>query len=328
MTLVKSDSLPGYENVHNGALYYRQMDSGFLQIEGPDRFDFLQRQTTNDVNLLSAEHTISTVLVSPTARILDVFNIFIDEERLGVITLPGYAEKTRRFLQSRIFFMDNVTVTDSSDKFSQIVLSGSKAKDLLTSKGMDPLPELSQVVFGSMANIPVSVMGEKILHSSGYRLLFPLESRDSLVSSLLESGTVPIPSESYHVLRVEAGIPAADAELVDDYTPLEAGLEPSISTTKGCYTGQEIIARQLSYNKVTKHLVGLRLENSVQAGERIWVEGKSSGTITSSTISPKFGPIALGYVKRPYHEPGVNVRVSQTSDAGGISAIVTPLPFT
>lgn len=327
MKLIKPDNLPGYDNVHNGALYYRQTASGFLEIEGPDRFDFLQRQTTNDVNILTAERTITTLLVSPTARILDVFNLFIEKERLGVITLPGYAAKTTRFLQSRIFFMDKVTVIDSSDKISQIVLGGLDAENLLTSKGIDPVPELSQVVFGTIANIPVKVMGEKILHSAGYRLLFPLESRETLVSSLLGSGTVPLPSESYQVLRVEAGIPAAGAELVDDYTPLEAGLETAISTTKGCYTGQEIIARQLTYDKVTKHLVGLRLENPVKAGERVWVEGKSSGTITSATISPTFGPIALAYIKRPYHKPGVNVWVNQTRDAGGIPAVTSSLPF-
>lgn len=327
---MNAESIPGYLEVRNGSLYYLPMDSGFLHVEGPDRFDFLQRQTTNDINSLTPKQTITTVLVSPTARIVDVFNLFIDgnEEKLSLISLPGYVSNTARFLQSRIFFMDNVTVIDSSADINQIILGGRQAKRLLSSMGIDPIPELAQVVFGTIAGIQVRVLGEKVLQKSGYRLVFTRESREMIETQLHKSGAVPIPSESYQVLRIEAGSPAAGAELVEEYTPLEAGLEAAISTTKGCYTGQEVIARQLTYDKVTKHLVGLRLEKPVDPGEHVSVEGKTSGTITSSTISPSFGPIALAYIKRPYHQPGRSVSVNQSKSGVVISATVSALPFT
>ena len=296
MKLIKSDNLPGYDNVHNGALYYRQTDSGFLQIEGPDRFDFLQRQTTNDINLLTAERTISTLLVSPTARILDVFNIFIEKERLGVITLPGYAAKTTRFLQSRIFFMDKVAVIDSSDKISQIVLGGLDAENLLTSKGIDPVPELSQVVFGTIANIPVKVMGEKILHSAGYRLLFPLESRETLVSSLLGDGTVPLPSESYQVLRVEAGIPAAGAELVDDYTSLEAGLETAIYVLENMRDDRNIPIMQTAA-KILIHPSQKWLTQVILGSAQVVTDGTT--TSQQNNINPMFTQ-GLTTIESPY----------------------------
>lgn len=330
MNHLNAESIPGNLEFRSGSLYYLHMDSGFLHIEGRDSIDFLQRQTTNDINSLTRNQTITTVLVSSTARILDVFNMFIDrdKEKLSLISLPGYASKTSRFLQSRIFFMDNVTVTDSSTDMSQIILGGSQAKILLSSIGIDPIPELGRVVFGTIAGIQVHVLGEKVLQNSGYRLIFARESRELIETRLLESGTMPLPNQSYQVLRIEAGIPAAGAELVDEYTPLEAGLEASISTTKGCYTGQEVIARQLTYDKVTKHLVGLRLEKPVDPGERVTVEGKLFGKITSSTISPSFGPIALAYIKRPYHQPGINVSVNQSKGTEDIPATVSALPFT
>ncbi len=322
----KFDTPPGYEEVLKSTSYFLYVHNGFLQIEGPDRIDFIQRQTTNDINSLATGQVITTILVNPNARILDVFNLFIDrdEGKLGLISLPVYAGNTTRFLQSRIFFMDNVTITDTSHITGQIILGGNLAGKILSSIGVDPAPGLAQVVFGTIADVPVYVLGEKALQKSGYRIVFPLESRELIETRLLEAGSAPLAIDCYHVLRIEAGIPVAGAELVDAYTPLEAGLESAVSSTKGCYTGQEVIARQLTYDKVTRHLVGLRLDNIVDPGVSVSVEGKQAGTITSSTISPRFGPIALAYMKRPYHMPGVNVRVDATGD---IPAIVTTLPF-
>jgi folate-binding protein YgfZ len=268
-------------------------------------------------------------LVNPNARILDVFNIFIDrgEWKLGLISLPGYADNTTRFLQSRILFMDNVTVTDTSRITGQIILAGNLAESILYSLGIDPVPELEKVVFGTIAYVPVRVLGERVLQKRGYRIVFPQESRHLIERKFLESGSAPLAIDSYHVLRIESGIPVAGAELVDAYTPLEAGLESAISSTKGCYTGQEVIARQLTYDKVTRHLVGLRLEDIVDPGGTVSADGKKAGTITSSAHSPRFGPIALAYIKRPYHKPGVNVKVNHDRAGGDIPAMVTTLPF-
>jgi folate-binding protein YgfZ len=102
-------------------------------------------------------------------------------------------------------------------------------------------------------------------------------------------------------MRVEAGLPAAGAELSEDYTPLEAGLAAAISSTKGCYTGQEVLARQITYDKVTQHLCGLRLTRRAQPGGRVWApDGSPVGRVTSAATSPRFGEIALAVVKRPH----------------------------
>lgn len=323
------DTLPGYEEVLKGSSYFLYAHNGFLQIEGPDRNDFLQRQTTNDIYSLATGQVITTILINPNARILDVFNLFIDrgEGKLGLISLPGYAVNTTRFLQSRIMFMDNVTVTETSHITGQIILGGNLAENILFSLGIDPVPESEKVAFGAIAGVPVRVLGEKVLQKRGYRIVFPLESRKLIERRLLESGSTHLAIDSYHVLRIESGIPVAGAELVDAYTPLEAGLESAISSTKGCYTGQEVIARQLTYDKVTRHLVGLRLEDIVDPGVTVSADGKQAGSITSSTLSPRLGPIALAYIKRPYHIPGVNVKVNHDKAGGYIPAIVTTLPF-
>jgi folate-binding protein YgfZ len=133
--------------------------------------------------------------------------------------------------------------------------------------------------------------------------------------------------EDYSILRIEAGLPAAEAELSEDYTPLEAGLQSAISSTKGCYTGQEVVARQLTYDKVTQHLCGLRLEQRTQPGERLWAaDGSRAGKITSAASSPLFGEIALAVVKRPFHQPGERLGVGETLETSAQAQVVA-LPF-
>ena len=124
---------------------------------------------------------------------------------------------------------------------------------------------------------------------------------------------------SVQVLRVEAGLPGAGAELSGDFTPLESGLRSAVSENKGCYTGQEIIARQISYDKITQFLVGLHLDTSTALGTRLYSEGRPVGAITSVAISPRFGAIALGIVRRPHHETGTLLHAGLESD-GGIAA--------
>ncbi len=98
-------------------------------------------------------------------------------------------------------------------------------------------------------------------------------------------------------------------ELTEAHTPLEINLQAAISTDKGCYTGQEIIARQINYDKITRSMVGLRLEAPTHAGARVSAGDKSAGTVTSAVESPRYGPIALAVLKRPNNLAGTKVVV-------------------
>jgi folate-binding Fe-S cluster repair protein YgfZ len=102
-------------------------------------------------------------------------------------------------------------------------------------------------------------------------------------------------------------------------------LDVAISSVKGCYTGQEIIARQITYDKVTRRLVGLRLESPVDPMVAIQVDGRTVGAITSVAASPRWGLIALAVIKRPHHEPGTAVTVLY--EGRSVSATTTVLPF-
>lgn len=296
--------------------YYFLPDGGWLRIQGEDRAAFLQRQSTNDVRLLQAERPLITVLTSPTARILDVLILLYEENEIGVITLPDYAEKTARYLRSRIFFMDKVAVTDESTNWAQVDLIGEQAGEMAAALCRNEEFEGSRYL-----PLPPTL-------NLGYRLLLPRQAAHAARSALAKAGWVEISTEERHILRVEAGLPAPHSELTEEYTPLEVGLQFAVSSTKGCYTGQEVIARQITYDKVTRRLCGIRLSAPAPVGARLWAEDGEMlvGELTSFAQSPRFGAIGLSVLKRPYDELGTKLHIGESLETSA-PAIVTSLPF-
>jgi tRNA-modifying protein YgfZ len=317
--------LTGYEAVRGRGVYYPRLDTGYVRVGGSHRLDFIQRQTTNDVRRLTPEQALVTVLTSPAARIVDVFTLLHEEDAVGLVTQPGRAASAAAHLRSHIFFMDEVTVEDASAEFAQLDVEGDAAANALIRAGFGSVPSLGGVFSGEIAGVPARVVGQQGLVGTGYRVICPGSGLDTVVAALEDAGVSRLSDESYAILRVEAGLPATGHELIEDYTPLEVGLQSAVSDEKGCYTGQEVIARQITYDKVAQRLVGLRLDVAVPARADVLAGDRRVGRVTSSAESPRHGPIALAVVRRPHHEPGT--RLSVADPAGIVEATVVPLPF-
>ena len=156
----------------------------------------------------------------------------------------------------------------------------------------------------------VSVLRQERFDLPGYELIGALETLDALQERLTSAGAVPLAdSVSYEARRIELGRPRPGQELTDAFTPLETGMVWVCAENKGCYTGQEIIARQLTYDKVTRSLVRLRSELPLAEGAAVSVNDRAVGTVTSSGYSPLAGPVALAVLKRPHNVEGVEVTV-------------------
>jgi folate-binding protein YgfZ len=315
-----------YQTALNGAFYFLQPQAGFLRLTDNGRVDFLQRQTTNDLRQLSADRVISTVLTSPVARIIDVFSVIDEGDSLGVISLPGRAAETVKFLRTRIFFTDKVRVDDISADIVQIVLAGSQVDNVLEEMGVQtPAPE--NLIRWELAGTLVSVIGQKTLVGTRYHFLAPITASKAVIDALAAAGAVSLDAETFEILRVETGQPGPQGELVDSFTPLEVGLGELISDSKGCYTGQEVIARQITYDKVTKNLVGIKLNGPAAVGAEIKVNSKSGGILTSAVNSPRFGLIGLAVFRRQYAEIGTKFSVVGKDDSI-INGEIVSLPFT
>ena len=327
MTSHPDISLSGYDAALSGAAFYHVPAPGLLRIAGQDRLDFVQRQTTNDARALTVDRALLTVLTTPTARILDVWRLLVapDGEALEAITLPGRGALTAQYLARRIFFMDKVMVADASAEHALLEILGPAAGEGLIGAGLATLPGPGSVVTAPLEGDALRVIGPEEGFAGGYLALSAPQRIASLAEALAAQGVQPLDSAAHEVLRVEAGLPGPGGELTEAYTPLEANLDRAIHGAKGCYTGQEIIARQITYDKVTRRLTGLRLEEPVAPGAAVTVEGREAGTVTSAAASPRFGPLALAVIKRPHFAPGTAVAVQ----AGGtsVTGTVVALPF-
>ncbi len=269
---------------------------GFFHLRGEDRIAFLQRQSTNDLRPLNASagcHT--TVLTTPAARILDVLRVFsLDSDTLGVLTLPGRGADTATYLRSRIFFMDKVEVLDAPDAYAHLaVIADAGIWEAL--QVTPPLPE-AVTALGEDAWLLPPVDG--LLPA--FYLLAPQEQAASWMERLQSAGCESRTPEAFERWRIHTGLPGP-AELCEAYTPLEIGLDALVAQNKGCYTGQEVLARQRTYDKVTRHLVALRGQKPFSVGAVLTHQGKRVGEVTSALPEDAVG---LGVVRRPHHTPG------------------------
>ncbi len=266
-------------------------------------------------------------LTTPEARIVDLFMMWGAEDGVFINSLPDRSETTTDFLKKRIFFRDHVTVEDLSDHSVQVDIIGDLTGIALDQSGLPPVPPKGKVVHFSN-NLGRGYFFDLLFWTgSNFRMLFQEEIDQALIKDILDGiGGIELNESSYEVIRVEKGVPGPGRELTSDYTPLENGLNEAVSLQKGCYTGQEVLARQVNYDKVTRHLRGLHLDSAVIPGSRILVDGRPVGTVTSAAFSQKLNAIGLGFVRRPHDEAGASVDV-ENPDGSITRAIVTQLPF-
>lgn len=148
------------------------------------------------------------------------------------------------------------------------------------------------------------------LRDHGYILLAPISLIDTLQKRVMQTGNVIAGNaHQYEQLRISAGLPGADHELTEDYIPLEANLWESVSFTKGCYIGQEIIARMESRNRLAKTLVRLRLSGPAAIGIALSDGQKNVGTLTSVAALEEGTIAALAFVKTDWAEPGTQLHL-------------------
>ena len=286
-----------YRAGHEAAVLADRGALGMLLLTGQTRLDLINRMSTQAVKDLKAGEGAATVLTTEIGRIIDRPILYATSDSVYVLTGEGHADALARYFLRNIFFNDDARLKNLSADTAIFGVYGPRAGEMLAAAGF-PETDLPRHHWRSaeIAGATAYIHRADPIAGDGYFVMTNAADRAALWAALTTAGLTPIDEATYDYLRIEAGRPRFGRELTLDYIPLEAGLWDDVSFNKGCYTGQEIIARMESRGKLAKRLARLRPASPVAAGAEIVANGRPVGTVTSAADGPG-GPVALGYVK-------------------------------
>jgi tRNA-modifying protein YgfZ len=292
---------------------YRADDWGVIEVSDSDRLNFLHNQSTNDFKSLKPGDQCDTVFVTSTARTIDLVTAYVLEDAVLLLVSPGMVEPLMKLLDRYIFFADKVKLRDVSAEKSVLRLVGKGCRGILAKLGA--VPEVGQIE-GTIGGQNVTIAVGCGLNLPGYTLICDVADEESVLAGL----ELPSPKYDWDELRIRQGRPIPGHELTDEFNPLEAGLWHTISFDKGCYIGQETIARLDSRNAVKQQLWGFQLDQSVEVGTPVMLDETKVGQVTS-IIPSDAGFIGLAYVKTKAGGVGLAVTIDDRA------ATLADLPY-
>ncbi|MFQ3534403.1 MAG: glycine cleavage system protein T [Aggregatilineales bacterium] len=294
-------------------LFDRSKAQGRLSLTDRDRLELPHRMSTNDLKRLNVGEGCSTVLTTATARIID--RVILYHRGETALMLTNYPETVLNWLRRHVFWQDRFRIDDQSAALGQLELHGRGAAALAEAliSGAGALPRHH---FLEDSARQLFVARTFPLLAEGFLIIAPYEVLEALRAAWSADRRLqPADGALYERLRIAAGLPGAHHELTEDYIPLEAGLWDSVSFSKGCYIGQEIIARMESRNRLAKTLVKLHLSAPAPLGAPIQAESEVVGTLTSlaEPLVPQPGTaaIGLGFVKPAFAAAGTRLRIGE-----------------
>jgi folate-binding protein YgfZ len=267
---------------------------GRLRVGGADGARFLQGMLTADVAQLTPGASTRAAMLTPKGRVVADLLVGAEADGYRLSTEPGLGDKLREAL-SRYVVIDEVTIEDESERTAELGVYGPGA--LAATAEMGELVRLG-------APLGVHLYGEPAAVARA-------------TAALQAGGAQPISAEAAEILRIERGVSRYFAEISEEVLPLEVGLEDAISLTKGCYVGQEPIARVTARGHVNRKVVGLLCRELARAGDTVaTAERPEAGVVTSAARSETLGrPIALALLHRSAWTPGTPVTVGEGNEA-------------
>jgi folate-binding protein YgfZ len=290
-------------------------ERGKLIVSGAEAAEYLQGQLTNDVEALSPGQGQYAALLDRKGHMqADMRVLRISPEEIWIDTEPETLAAARRHLEMYKIGRE-VAIVDLTAERAILSLIGPRSVEIAATPA---LPE--------NASASASVGGTECLAvgtAAGIDLIAKPADAERLRDALTATGAVEVGPEATEVVRIEAGTPRFGAEMSAETMPAEAGIvEAAVSFTKGCYIGQEPVARLHYKGRPNRHLRGLELSAPATPGASLRLGEKEVGRIGSACVSPARGPIALAIVRREA-EPGAELAVGED----GVTARVVDLPF-
>lgn len=310
-------------------------NSGILELNGNDVLDFLHRISTNKLKELPVETVGKTIFTNEKGRVIDTAVIMNFGDHQLLISSEEHKQKIANWI-SKYVITDDVKINNPENKYTLLELLGPQADSFITLVCGNVVNEIIENKFKAIRSEGIIFFLIKMQDKIGnpkYWILADQENGLGLVKYMINNkGPFDfslIGENSYNCYRVDMGIPSAPNEINDEYNPHEAGIIDLVSFTKGCYIGQEVIARLDTYDKVQKYLKGISFSEPVETNgyyDLFDDKGNEAGKITSTAYSLKNKQnIGLAYIRKAYQEEGTEL-TARNSSGQNIKVVVKNIP--
>jgi folate-binding protein YgfZ len=312
-----------------GAGLFSLRDRGLVVVEGADRVRWLNGMLSNDVAALRPGRERSgcyALLLTRIGRIVADVHVLLREGAFWLETDRAAVAPLLANL-SKFIIADDVRLSEASAAWDRLALEGPAAGEIFAGAAGEPArlaPDAADDF--AIAGIPLLAAAWGVSGEDALQLFVPAGRAEPVAQALRRAGAgrlLDAGEDALEILRIEAGTPRFGRELSEEVLPAEVGLARAVSSTKGCYTGQEIVARMATRGGQSHALVGLALAGGAvpAAGSPVSAQGTRVGEVTSAALSPRAGAIALAFVRRASAAPGGEL------EAAGRRARVAELPF-
>jgi folate-binding protein YgfZ len=302
---------------------YRLPSRGVITVRGEDRQRWLDGMLTCDVKRLAPGDGAHGLLLTPQGRIAGELHVLHCGDALWLETETSAIAGTIARL-AKYVIADDVALADATAQWARLALEGEGADATFAACGGAAPERAHGVTTSSLAGADVVTARYGFTRGDALQLFVPRGSEDRVSEALAAAGAEPASADELELRRIEAGTPWLGKELDESVLPAEARLDGvAVALDKGCYTGQEVVARMRSRGRLSHLLVGLRFAGGALPALRsaLASERGEVGGVTSAVRSPRFGAIGLGYVQAALAQPGTKLR------AGDVAAEVAALPF-
>ncbi len=288
----------------------------FLTIIGTEALSFLHRLSTNALEDMQAGQCRPTVFTTEKGKLIDLATVIQSGEGVILVVSSKNASRVKNWLD-KFIIMEDITITDVTDVYSMFSFLGPHVDSLREKINLEG--EIPAEGFYSHTHIngyDATLFQDQFWNKQVFNLLVKNDAVSEIWNHIIQS-VHPVGSASYDTIRIENGITQFGKELTEKINPLEAGLERFINYSKGCYIGQEVIARIDTYNKLQRRLQGFIFphSNEIVSNGTLFHNGEEVGWTTSHTWSFKLNKqIALGFLKTGIEADNLDFTISGPSD--------------
>lgn len=337
LLLTYGDVPAEYRAATEGCALFDDSDRGRLRASGPDAAGFLHRITANDVRALAVGAGQRNLLLSPKGKVNHEFELYRTGEAEFVLSVPAGRARALLAALDLYLFSEKVVLAAASEDYAPLVLVGPRSDDVAARVLGRQVPQREYAWSeGTFEGAALVAARTRYAGSSAIRIACTPAQARRLWPALHGAGAQPAGVVVRDILRVEAGAALYGVDVDENVYPQEARLEDAFSLDKGCYTGQEVIAKIDTYGGLNKRLVALRIshDDPIAHGTRLYrrddepvapgeSEWRDLGLVTSWAYSFVLDTgLVLAYVKRRHQQPGTVFRVGE----GPATAVIVPLP--